>query len=421
MRVRAWTDTHPTRLVTATAAIFVAVVALLSPIPVSAAVPVTFLPTGLDGGGLANAVAFDPWTPGVVIAGGDNSGIFRSTDYGQTWSPVNTGVTDTRESQVADIEFSPTDPGTLYAAVGSRGAGGGLLVSTDEGLSWHVRSSVPQFSGNTNNGVPVVPAAHPRSTGTLLQIDGAGGHLYAATFDEGVMRSSDDGVTWETLGLAGEYLRSLAIDPSDPDVLFASTYGNAVWETTTATGAGSFTRIDASPAIVEDLAFVGTDLYAVGPGGLFRTTDGGASWVQLGAGQLPTGGTGPAGSIPTWFTVTGFQACGQTTLYVGGQFKGTNSVMISHDAGASWASMLSGATMQTSEGGPGDRPGGSPAISRRRSGVRASSPPRSRSTPARSRGAVRRSASWSPDAPASAERPTREPTGTRWSGVSASR
>ena len=38
-----------------------------------------------------NVVAFDPRTPGVVIAGGDNSGIYRSTDDGQTWSPVNTG------------------------------------------------------------------------------------------------------------------------------------------------------------------------------------------------------------------------------------------------------------------------------------------------------------------------------------------
>ncbi len=167
-------------------------------------------------------------------------------------------------------EFSPTVPGTIYAGVGFHGTGGGLFVSTDDGLTWGVRSSVPQFSGSANNGVPVVPDTHPRSTGTLLQIDGAGGYLYAATFDDGVMRSSDDGVTWDTIGLGGEYLRSLALDPSDPDVLYASTYGDAVWKTTTARGAGSFTRIDASPAVVEDLTFVGTDLYAAGPSGLFR-------------------------------------------------------------------------------------------------------------------------------------------------------
>ncbi len=353
MRVRYRIDTHRARLSSAVAVAFIAAVALLTPIPVSAAAPVSFQASGMDGGGLVNAIAFDPRTPGVVIAGGDNSGIFRSADYGQTWSSVNTGVADTRESQIADIEFSPTVAGTIYAAAGFHGTGGGLLVSTDDGLTWDVRSSVPQFSGSANNGVPVVPATHPRSTGTLLQIDGAGGYLYAATFDEGVMRSSDDGATWETLGLGGEYLRSLALDPIDPDVLYASTYGNGVWKTTSATGDGSFARIGAAPAMVEDLAFVGTDLFAVGPGGLFRTSDGGAGWVQLGAGQLPTTGTGPASSIPTWFTVTGFQACGQTTLYVGGQFKGMNSVMVSHDGGASWASMLSGATMQTSEGGPG--------------------------------------------------------------------
>ena len=82
-----------------------------------------------------NVAAFDPWTAGVVIAGGDNSGIYRSTDDGQTWSPTNLGIADTRQLEVATIAFSPNVAGTIYAGVGNQGAGGGLLVSRDDGLT----------------------------------------------------------------------------------------------------------------------------------------------------------------------------------------------------------------------------------------------------------------------------------------------
>ena len=297
-------------------------------------------------------VAFDPWTPGVVIAGGDNSGFYRSTDNGQTWTPQNAGIAGLNQLQVATIAFSPSVPGTIYAGVGALGAGGGVFVSTDDGRTWTLRSSVPQFSGAPNTGVAGVPAPHPRSTGTLIQVDGARGLLYAATFDDGVMRSSDGGVGWTTLGLAGQHLRSLQIDPNDPNVLYAATYGDGVWRTTTASAAGTFAKLTASPAIVEDLAFVGSDLYAVGPTGLFRSPDRGVSWSGVGAGQLPAGGTGPASTTPTWFTVNGYVSCGTTTLYVGGQFKGASSVMVSGDAGATWSSLLGAAGIRPTEGGP---------------------------------------------------------------------
>ena len=241
--------------------------------PISAAPAVPFRSTGLDGGGLVNVVAFDPWTPGVVIAGGDNSGFYRSTDNGQTWTPQNAEIDGLNQLQAATIAFSPTVPGTIYAGVGALGAGGGVFVSTDDGRSWALRSSAPQFSGAPNTGVAGVPAPHPRSTGTLIQVDGPSGLLYAATFDDGVMRSSDGGVGWTTLGLAGQHLRSLQLDPNDPNVVYAATYGDGVWRTTTGSTVGTFVKLSSSPAIVEDLTFVGSDLYAVGPAGLSRSPD----------------------------------------------------------------------------------------------------------------------------------------------------
>ena len=166
------------------------------------------------------------------------------------------------------------------------------------------------------------------------------------------MRSSDGGVGWTTLGLAGQHLRSLQIDPNDPNVLYAATYGDGVWKTTTASTTGSFAKLTSSPAIVEELALVGSDLYAVGPTGLFRSPDRGMTWSTVGAGQLPAGGTGPASTTATWFTVTGYVSCGATTLYVGGQFKGASSVMVSGDAGATWSPLLGASGVRQTEGGP---------------------------------------------------------------------
>jgi hypothetical protein len=126
-----------------------------APTTLRAAPAVPFRATGLDGGGLVNVVAFDPWTPGVVIAAGDNSGFFRSTDFGQTWTPQNTGILGVNQLQVATIAFSPSVPGTIYAGAGALGVGGGVFVSTDDGRTWALRSSVPQFSGAPNTGSSV--------------------------------------------------------------------------------------------------------------------------------------------------------------------------------------------------------------------------------------------------------------------------
>ena len=165
------------------------------------------------------------------------------------------------------------------------------------------------------------------------------------------MRSADVGASWTTLGLAGKYLRSLAMDPVDPNILYASAYDGGVWKTTSAGTDGTFAALAGSPASAEDLVFIGSDLYAAGGlDGLFRSSDGAATWVQVGAGQIPTGG-------PTWFTITGYQACGQTFLYAGGQWAGANSLMTSADGGQTWASLTANPSgIHTTVGGPAGAP-----------------------------------------------------------------
>ena len=286
-----------------------------------------------------NVVAFDPVVPGVVLVGGDVSGISRSIDYGRTWAPANTGVEDLTDLKVASILFSPT--GEAYAAVGDRGVGGGLMVSSDAGLSWSLRSDVPRFSGGNNGGLPL-PTPHPRSTGSLLAVDPGRGMLYAATFDSGVMRSADDGRTWTTLGLAGAFLRGLAMDPTNPDVIYVSAFEGGVYRTEAASTTGAFTLLPTSPTTVEEMTIVGSDLYAAaGNDGLYRSPDGGTTWTRL----LAAG--------PDWESIAGYSACGTTVLYAGANGGGSQGLVRSRDGGTTWTTLADGAKIHTDEGGPG--------------------------------------------------------------------
>jgi hypothetical protein len=169
-----------------------------------------FSASGLDGGGFQNVVAFDPMDPAVVLSGADVSGLARSTDGGRTWVRVNAGLAATPGGQsVAALVFSPHRRDEVYAATGLQGVGGGVYASLDGGVSWRLRSAVPQFSGGNN--LMAGSGKHPRPTGQLLVVDPRSGALLAGTFRQGLMRSTDGGRSWRSLGLTGMSIRSVAV------------------------------------------------------------------------------------------------------------------------------------------------------------------------------------------------------------------
>jgi hypothetical protein len=303
--------------------------------------------TGIDGGGFVNVIAADPSGSGVVIAGGDVSGLHRSTDFGDTWTQVNTGITGIDQLKVASVAFSPSTPGEVFAAVGDEGRNGGVLVSDDGGLTWELRSTVLQFSGGNNDGWPGLPQKHPRSTGRLFAFDPGRDLVYAATFEHGVYRSADHGYTWTPLGASGRFLRGIAIDPSNPDVLYVAAYGEGIFKTTDAAGLGAFAELPSSPARPEELVVVGSGLYAAaGPAGIFASTNGGANWSRLGGDTVPTG--------PMWMSIDGYRACGQTMLYAGSDHGDAGGVIRSMDGGATWVSLVGDPTRMHDEiGGAG--------------------------------------------------------------------
>jgi photosystem II stability/assembly factor-like uncharacterized protein len=77
-------------------------------------------------------ITIDSNTPSTVYATARTQGLFRSSDGGHTWQAINTGVPNLSMGRSAPVIIDPTNPLKLY--VGSEG--GGVYKSSDGGDHW---------------------------------------------------------------------------------------------------------------------------------------------------------------------------------------------------------------------------------------------------------------------------------------------
>ncbi|HYK94784.1 MAG TPA: hypothetical protein VE011_02805 [Candidatus Dormibacteraeota bacterium] len=244
-------------------------------------------------------------------------GFYRSSDGGLTWQHVSTLFTG---QAVSAIVVDPTNPQHVYAAT-LRGRGGnhrtssptgnpyGVYESTNGGTSWTLRKgTTDQLHGATDL---VMDPMHPAT-------------LFASFWGDGIYKSTDGGATWATsmTGLpAGHFLEGgtrFSLGISDPTGTAATLYtgfdyfdtndayhvgrvyksvdSGATW-TITAGGSGINRVSDycgtqcfydnvvkpdpTNPDVVYALGSYG---YNNSPqsGGVYRSTDGGATWKNLG-------------------------------------------------------------------------------------------------------------------------------------------
>jgi len=141
---------------------------------------------------------------GHVFAGTyQNGGVFRSNDDGDSWTPVNTGLTCGNV-----VALAVNASGDLFA--GTTGCGAGVFRSTDDGDHWELVNA-----GLTSTDVTALAVA-------------SNGHLFAGTVSQfgvggGVFRSIDNGDTWTPAGLDQHDVNALTAGPYD--LLFAGVAG----------------------------------------------------------------------------------------------------------------------------------------------------------------------------------------------------
>jgi hypothetical protein len=333
----------------------------------SAATPpnYSFGPSGKDGGGCMVSVAPDPFTPGRVIGGGDSWPFQCTTNHGQTWMPSTvrdssdtTGLFDSaNDMSAACTRFSLKTTNLLYAGVGVISGGGKFLRSTNGGSTWVQASSIPKFVGD-NDAAPLVAQGHPRSVGNLIALDPSSGsseYIYAGTYSNGVMRSSNQGTTWTAIsipGLSPPFIRGLAINDLDPAVVYVACYdaqggaNDSVYVISNAPTATSASAISLAPfPMAEELVVVNGVLYvAANTNGIYSYNPTNQTWAKLYSDATPT----QFYSIDGFWNTNTFQAvlfAGTTTK---AQAVGNGlyySMMRSTNSGGSWV-CLTAATNQ---------------------------------------------------------------------------
>ena len=207
-------------------------------------------------GGRTRAAAGVPSQPNVFYIGQVNGGVWKSNDYGRTWNPIF----DHESTQsIGAIAVAPSDPNIIYVASGEGlhrpdlSVGNGIYKSTDAGKTW---THLGLRDGLQIPALAIDPRNPNRVFAAVL------GHPYGANAERGLFRSTDGGQSWQKAIYKDENTGAsdVEIDPSNPDVMYAS-----MWE--------------AREGPWEDNNIVnGTN------GGLFKSTDGGNTWRQLGNG-----------------------------------------------------------------------------------------------------------------------------------------
>jgi photosystem II stability/assembly factor-like uncharacterized protein len=210
-------------------------------------------------GGRTRAVAGVPGRPNVFYIAQVNGGVFKTTDYGRTWTPI---FDDQPTGSVGAIAVSLSNPDVIYVGSGEGlhrpdlSVGDGVYKSTDGGKTW-------QHLGLRDGQQIAQIAVDPRDANRLFVA--VAGHPYGPNTERGIFRSTDGGQSFERVLYKDENTggADVQIDPSNPETVYAS-----LWE--------------AREGPWENGAWNGTG------GGIFKSTDGGKTWRQLTKG-LPDG------------------------------------------------------------------------------------------------------------------------------------
>ncbi len=176
--------------------------------------------------------------PNVMISGGEGSGLYKSTDAGETWTELTEGLPEEKGKMA--IAVSPANSNKVYALIesDSNQDKGGLFVSMDAGKTWSMVSGDNRLVQRAWYYIEVLP--DPNNENIV--------YVLSAPF----LRSIDGGKTWEVIDAPHSDCHDLWINPDDSNnMILADDGGVGIsldfgknWSTQDIMPTAQFYRID---------------------------------------------------------------------------------------------------------------------------------------------------------------------------------
>ncbi|MFZ0684137.1 MAG: glycoside hydrolase [Terriglobales bacterium] len=252
-------------------------------------------------GGRTVAISGIPGQPNVFYMAPTNGGVWKTADFGRTWTPI---FDDQPTGSIGALAIAPSNPNIIYVGSGEGlrrpdlSVGDGIYKSTDAGRTW-------QHLGLRDAQQIASIIVDPKDPNRLFVA--AQGHPYGPNSERGVFRSIDGGQTFQKVLYKDENAggMDLVFDPDNSQVIFASLWSSRRPPWTTGGGYD-------------------------GPGsGLYKSTDGGDTWRQLTKG-LPSEAEGIGRIGPT------VAPSDRNRMYAWVNAKKGSGIYRSEDAGESW-------------------------------------------------------------------------------------
>lgn len=204
-------------------------------------------------------MVLDPSNQSTIYAGTASGGIFKTTDVGESWTPI---FDDEGALSIGNLAIDPQNPQTLYAGTGEANGsfdsaafpGDGVYKTTDGGDNWENMGLE-----NTDHIGRIV--IDPINTERVFVA--AAGTLYGKSNDRGVYRSINGGQDWEQVLFISDSTAviDIAINPQNPNIIFAASW--------------------------ERLRFPFGRVYGGSTSGIYQSIDGGNNWTKLDNNGLP--------------------------------------------------------------------------------------------------------------------------------------
>ncbi len=279
-----------------------------------------------EASGRVVSIAPHPQSENIVYIASASGGVWKTVDQGENWIPLTDELSILNHGVVA---VDPNNPTTVYAGTGeytTGSSGDGIFRSLDEGATWERAATIDQVGVNCS-GLAVAPG-----NSLLLHHTGAAGYS----------RSVDGGLTWNIM--LDRNVSSLALHPTDPNVLYVAVRSDGVYRSDN--GGLSFVRLgsglpsDGAGHARIVIALAKSDpnrLYAAYVRGsnidaTYATSNGGDSWTEL--------LNAPNFARPqAWYdTFIAVDPADKNIVYAGGVFPtyGEAGVTRTLDGGATW-------------------------------------------------------------------------------------